>query len=83
MGLSGHHDRGGFSCGIEALDQYLKTQAGQDSRRRVAACFVLTPFHELDRIVRYYMLSATSIALADLPGRSRSGCHGTPLSWRH
>jgi hypothetical protein len=68
MGLSGHHDRGGFSCGIEALDRYLKTQAGQDSRRRVAACFVLTPFHEPDRIVGYYTLSATSIALADLPG---------------
>jgi hypothetical protein len=66
-GLSGHHDRGGFSCGIEALDRYLKTQAGQDNRRRVAACFVLTSLGEPDRIVGYYTLSAASIALADLP----------------
>jgi hypothetical protein len=68
MGLAEHHDKGGFSCGIEALDRYLKTQAGQDSRRRVATCFVLTPLHEPDRAVGYYTLSATSIALADLPG---------------
>ena len=23
------HDRGSFSCGVEALDHYLKTQAGR------------------------------------------------------
>jgi hypothetical protein len=67
MGLSGHHDRGGFSCGIGALDRYLKTQAGQDSSRRVAACFVISPFEEPDRIVGYYTLAAASVALAELP----------------
>ncbi|MFD1960679.1 hypothetical protein ACFSHP_19770 [Novosphingobium panipatense] len=31
------HDRSGFSCGVEALDRYLQSQASQDARRRVAA----------------------------------------------
>ncbi len=37
------HDRVAFSCGIEALDNYLKKQASQDVAKRVAVCFVLTP----------------------------------------
>jgi len=52
---------------VEPLDRYLKTQAGQDSRRRVASCFVLTPADEPAQVLGYYTLSALSIALADLP----------------
>jgi hypothetical protein len=29
-----------FSCGEEALDRYLRTEATQDIRRRIASCFV-------------------------------------------
>jgi len=42
--LAAYHDRALFSCGIEALDGYLRRQAGQDARRHgrhVAATFVL------------------------------------------
>src|SRR5665213_2517380 len=35
--LRPEHDRGGFSCGVESLDHYLKTQASQDIRRKAIA----------------------------------------------
>jgi hypothetical protein len=38
--LSADHDRSGFTCGVDALDRYLREQAGQDVRRRVTSCFV-------------------------------------------
>jgi len=55
-----------FSCGIDALDGYLQTQAGQDARRGVTATYVLTAAKS-KLIAGYYMLSATSIALNALP----------------
>jgi hypothetical protein len=45
----------------------LRTQAGQDSRRRVASCFVLTRTDKPAQVLGYYTLSALSIALTDLP----------------
>ncbi|HYX26811.1 MAG TPA: GNAT family N-acetyltransferase [Thermoanaerobaculia bacterium] len=65
--LSAHHDRAAFASGVEPLDRYLRTQAGQDSRRRVASCFVLTRADEPAQVLGYYTLSALSIALTDLP----------------
>ena len=64
--LSDHHDRAAFSCGVDSLDRYLRIQAGQDVRRRVASCFVLLG-EDGSRVVGYYTLSSTSIALAELP----------------
>jgi GNAT superfamily N-acetyltransferase len=63
--LGDQHDRTAFSCGVEALDRYFRTQAGQDTRRRVASCFVLVAPD--GSVAGYYTLSAASIALADLP----------------
>jgi len=65
--LSAHHDRAAFASGVEPLDRYLRTQAGKDSRRRVASCFVLTWADEPAQVLGYYTLSALSIALTDLP----------------
>ncbi|OFV96061.1 MAG: GNAT family N-acetyltransferase [Acidobacteria bacterium RIFCSPLOWO2_12_FULL_54_10] len=63
--LGPHHDRAGFSCGVEPLDDYLKRQARQDVRKRVSAAFVLTPNGET--IAGYYTLSQYSIDLGALP----------------
>ncbi|RJQ53855.1 MAG: GNAT family N-acetyltransferase [Desulfobacteraceae bacterium] len=64
--LSSRHDRLLFSCGIEALDRYLRRQASQDTRKHVAVTFVLveagSPF-----VSGFYTLSATSLRLSDLP----------------
>ncbi len=61
------HDHPSLSCGSEVLDRYLREQASQDARRRVAAPFVLV--HESDRktIIGYYTLTALGIDLHDLP----------------
>jgi GNAT superfamily N-acetyltransferase len=64
--LSDQHDRENFASGVEPLDRYLRQQAGQDVRRRVASCFVLVSADNRAPI-GYYTLAATSIALAELP----------------
>lgn len=63
--LDDDHDRAAFDCGVEPLDRYLKTQAGQDVRKRVASCFVLTEGDAAP--IAFYTLTATAIALNDLP----------------
>lgn len=53
--LGSHHNRAAFESGVEPLDRYFHTSAGQDARKRVAAPFVL-----LDRtngnVAGYYTL---------------------------
>lgn len=63
--LEAAHDRAGFSCGVPALDAYLKKQAGQDVKRRVAVAFVVTP--DGKTIAGYYTLSQYSVELGVLP----------------
>ena len=64
--LGTQHDRAAFSCGIEPLDRYLKQQASQDIRRRVAAVFVAREPGET-AIAGYYTLAAFGIAPTSLP----------------
>ena len=64
--LGSQHDRAAFSCGEPALDNYIRRQASQDARRRVARIFVAlgdTP----GRIAGYYTLSAASFEKDELP----------------
>jgi GNAT superfamily N-acetyltransferase len=63
--LAKTHDRAAFSCGIAALDNYLKRQASQDVAKRVAVCFVLTP--DGMTVAGFYTLSQYSVDLATLP----------------
>lgn len=59
------HDRAAFDCGSEPLNRYLREQATQDVRRRVAACFVALA--DDGRIAGFYTLASASVLLADLP----------------
>lgn len=64
--LGERHERSTFACGVASLDRYLRLQAGQDIRRRVAACFVLVA--DDDPVpVGYYTLASTAIVLDELP----------------
>ena len=63
--LGPSHDRSRFSCGVDALDRYIKTQARQEARNRVAAPFVL--ILNDGEIAGFYTLSATALRLPDLP----------------
>jgi ribosomal protein S18 acetylase RimI-like enzyme len=64
--LGKHHDRAAFSCGVEPLDRYFKQQAGQESRRHIANCFVAVS-HATKVIGGYYTLSATAVIFDTLP----------------
>ena len=57
--LGSHHDRASFSCGELSLDRYIRRQASQDARRRVARVFVASG-DPPERVAGYYTLSATS-----------------------
>ena len=57
-------DRSGFACGVAALDSYLRTQAGQDMNRQVAACFLALD-RTSGRIAGYYTLAACHVRLED------------------
>jgi ribosomal protein S18 acetylase RimI-like enzyme len=63
--LQPRHQRSAFSCGVPALDIYLRQQASQDARRRVAVSFVLTP--DGVTIAGYYTLSQHAVSIGDLP----------------
>jgi len=63
--LGKHHNRAAFSCGKEELDSCVKTQAGQDARKRAAVPFVITPDH--NTIAGLYTLSQYAIGLRDVP----------------
>ena len=63
--LASSHDRSKFESGVDPLDRYFRTQAGQDARKNMAAPFVL--LLPDGTIAGYYTLSATSIQLGELP----------------
>ena len=63
--LSADHDRSQFDSGSEALDRYFQTQASQDTKRRIATCFVAVA-DSSPKVAGYYTLTATSIALSAL-----------------
>ncbi len=64
--LGAEHNREPFDCGEEALDRYLKTQATQDTRRRVANCFVaMEPANGV--VAGYYTIGSAGIPFVDLP----------------
>ena len=64
--LSAQHDRAAFACGEEALDRYLRTQATQDIRRRVATCFVAIEV-ATGEFAAYYTIASASIPTPQLP----------------
>lgn len=65
VSLDAAHDRAAFLSDSETLNRYLRDQATQDIRRRVAACFVALA--DRQRIAGYYTLASASLLLADLP----------------
>jgi ribosomal protein S18 acetylase RimI-like enzyme len=63
--LSPSHDYAVFSCGSPPLDRYIKEQATQDIRRRIASCFVAVDAN--NRVAGYYTLASASVPLAEFP----------------
>lgn len=68
--LDKKHNKKEFDCGNELLNNYLKTQAGQDVKRKLSVCFVLVD-KSTDLIKGYYTLSNNSIPLSCFPEQIR------------
>lgn len=77
--LAATHDRASFSCGAESLDRYLKTQAGQDVRRKANAVFALVEARQPQRILGYFTLCATALNQGDVPEAVRKQVPRYPL----
>jgi GNAT superfamily N-acetyltransferase len=63
--LNALHHKKQFRCGKQILDHYLHTQAKQDVKRYISACFVLAD--EANNVKGYYTLSSASLERVHLP----------------
>lgn len=79
MLIGEEHDQGSFACGVESLDRYLKTQAGQDVRRKANAGFILSEVSEPTQVLGYYTLCAMAISQGDVPKAARKYVPRYPL----
>jgi len=77
--LQSGHNRNDFHCGKEMLDNYFRQQAGQDVKRKLAACFVWTDPAN-NRIKGFYTLSGNSVPMVHLPEKIRKKLPFTYLS---
>ncbi|MCX6867616.1 MAG: GNAT family N-acetyltransferase [Verrucomicrobia bacterium] len=60
------HERAGFDCGVDPLNRYLRERAAQDSRRKIAGCWVLTQDEQPGNVLGFYTLSAEAVDLREL-----------------
>jgi predicted GNAT family N-acyltransferase len=63
----GDQDRAAFSCGNAALDRYIREQASQDVKRRLASVFVITAKGGPESVLAYYTLSSRELRIEQLP----------------
>lgn len=77
--LAQQHDRAAFSCGVQSLDHYLKTQASQDMRRKANAVLVMVGAEAPTRIVGYFTLCAHTLSQDEVPEAARRHIPRYPL----
>lgn len=77
--LASTHDREGFSCGVDSLDRYIRTQASQDIRRKANGVFVLVERDRPNVVLGYYTLCASTLAQGDVPAAARRHIPRYPL----
>ena len=77
--LGSHHDRAGFTCAVESLDRYFRTQAAQDVRRKANGVFVLVERRAPNQVLGYYTLCATALPQGEVPIAARKHIPRYPL----
>ena len=77
--LASHHDPANFSCGVDNLDRYLRTQAGQDVRRKANGVFTLVALDKPSEVLGYYTLCATALQQGEVPVAARKHIPRYPL----
>lgn len=75
---SKQHDRSSFTCGVASLDDYIKTRASQELKKRVSTPYVLTDSPD-SKVLGYYCLSSYSIAMTDLEASTSKKLPRYPL----
>lgn len=66
--LAAHHDIEAFTSGVESLDVWLKRRALKNQASGASRTFVAC---EGQRVVAYYALASSAVAVAETPGRFR------------
>ena len=74
--LASNHDRRGFSCGVEALDQYLQRFARQHANANVSRTYVAA---DGSAIIGFYSLAMSAMRRENLPSRHLSRFPNFPL----
>ena len=77
--LAPQHNRDGFSCGVDSLDRYLRTQANQDVRRKANGVFILVETARPETVLGYYTLCATGLPQGEVPAAARKHVPRYPL----
>lgn len=73
------HDRNTFTCGVAALDDYLRRRAGQHQRDGIATTHVLIDEADPARILGYCSLSAAQLHLQELHEDDRKRLPAYPV----
>lgn len=68
--LDKHVDAEAFTCGVEALDRYLRQQASQDARRGFTTVYLA--LGDDSRVLGYYTLSMAGVPIERVPSTLRS-----------
>jgi predicted GNAT family N-acyltransferase len=58
-------NRSTFQCGDDSLDDYIKTRASQELKKRISTPFVLTDSPDR-QVLGYYCISSYSIAMVEI-----------------
>ena len=66
--LSAGHALAGFDCGVTSLNQWLVRRASPNQTSGASRTFVV---HDDRRVVAYYALASSAIAVVSAPGRFR------------
>jgi hypothetical protein len=71
--LLNHHDRKGFDCGEQVLNQWLQRQALQSQRKRTASTSVVVEHDKSPVILGFYALTVTFVRAEHLPTSHKKG----------
>jgi GNAT superfamily N-acetyltransferase len=80
--LAEGHDRGGFECGEENLNVFLRQHAGQNAHRDISRTYIALP-EGSNSVVGYYTLATGSVARQDLPADAASRLPRYPVPIAH
>lgn len=65
--LDKRHNRDGFDCGNEALNQFLKQTARQHIQKGISRTFVLVDTEESETIIGFFTLTLCEVRFLKLP----------------